>query len=273
MAYKTILYVMHDDAGNAQRLGVAKDLAARWDGGLVALHVTPIAVIPVGFAEGMAYLPPEVIEAQQTAAAGITEKMKQAYRDVCEPETVPARWHHEEGDVGTVATALARSADLTVIGAMPSTGIDALAPSPIEQLALGAGGPVLVLPKDPVKQPIGRRVVVAWNDSRESARALLDARGFLAEAESVTLAALGRAEELHVDEVLARLGRHGVAAERHVEDDAGDAGAALLRIAGDRGADLLVMGAYGRARLREMILGGATRDVLRKAHIPVLFSS
>lgn len=273
MAYKTILYVMYDDEGNERRLGVAKGLAGRWGGSLVALHVTAPPVIPVGFAEGVAYLPPEVIEAQEATAARITEKMKEAYRRVCEPETVPARWRHENGELGTMATMAARTADLAVVGAVPMSGIDALAPSPAEHLALGAGGPVLVLPSAGADGPIAQRVVLGWNDSRESARALHDALGFLTEAKSVTVAAFGSAKELHVDDVMARLERHGVSAEAHVEEEADDAGAALLRIAADRGADMLVMGAYGRARLRELVLGGATRDVLRNATLPVLFSS
>lgn len=273
MTYKTILYVMNDDAGNQQRVGVAKELAARCGGALVVLHITQPVIIPIAFAEGTAYLPPEVIDAQQAAAAKVTEKMKQVYRDVCEPETVPSRWRHEEGELGAMANLAARAADLTVLGAMPTTGMDALAPSLVEQLALGAGGPVLVLPRDGVAAPPGRRIVLAWNNSRESARALQDALGFLTAADSVTVAALGSAKDLYVDDVVARLGRHGVAAEAHVEAENGDAGPALLRIAADRGADMLVMGAYGRARLRELILGGATRDVLRATTISVLFSS
>jgi nucleotide-binding universal stress UspA family protein len=272
MTYKTILYAMQDDAGNEARLGIAKALARRWGGSVVALHTTAPAVIPVGFAEGVGYLPPEVIEAQQAAAARVTEKMKEAFRRVCEPVDVPARWRHEQGDLGGVGSKVARSADLTVVGAMPTSGIDALAMSPIEQLVLGTGGPVLVLPAGWSEPTIGRRVVLAWNDSRESARAMHDARGFLGEAEAVTVAALGEDVEAGLADVVAALKAHGIAAEPHSEADAGDAGGALLRIAGERQADLLVMGAYGRARLRELILGGATRDVLRNAALPVLFS-
>ncbi|HMR30017.1 MAG TPA: universal stress protein [Geminicoccaceae bacterium] len=273
MSYKTILYVMSDDAANQRRLGVAKELAGRCGGSLVVLHVTQPAIIPVGFAEGTAYIPPEIIDAQQAAAAKVTERMKQIYRDVCEPETVPSRWRHEDGEVGAMANLAARAADLTVLGTMPTSGMDALAPTLVEQLALGAGGPVLVLPRDGVQSPPGRNVVLAWNNSRESARALQDGLGFLTAADRVTVAGLGSARDLYVDDVVARLQRHGVSAEAHVEADASDAGAALLRIASDRGADLLVMGAYGRARLRELILGGATRDVLRNAPISVMFSS
>lgn len=272
MTYKTILYVMNDDADNQRRVGLAKELASRCGGSLVVLHVTQPVIIPIAFAEGAAYLPPEVIDAQQVAAAKVTERMKQIYREVCEPETVPSRWRHEEGELGAMANLAARAADLTVLGAMPTSGMDALAPTLVEQLALGAGGPVLVLPREGAAAVPGRRIVLAWNNSRESARALNDALGFLAAAENVTVAGLGSAKALYVDDVVARLRRHGVSAEAHVEAESGDAGTALLRIAADRGADMLVMGAYGRARLRELILGGATRDVLRTATISVLFS-
>lgn len=274
MGYKTILYVASDDAGNRERLRIARSLAARWQGRLIVLHITPPAIIPVGFAEGLAYIPPEVIESQQASAALITEKMKEDFRSVCEPfGDVPAEWRHGQGDPSTTAIRAALAADLTVIGAAPTTGIDALARSLVEELILGSGGPVLVLPADWSEARIGRHVVLAWNRSREAARSLHDSRGFMREAEKTAVISLGEAYADSVADVVASLQAHGIAAESDSRPDDGDAGNVLLGIAADRGADLLAMGAYGRARLRELILGGATRDALRQAKLPVLFSA
>ena len=95
----------------------------------------------------------------------------------------------------------------------------------------------------------------------------------MADRAMIQVVSLGEDYAASVADVVAGLQAHGVTAEADSRPDDADAGRALLRIAADRGADLLVMGAYGRARLRELILGGATRDVLREAKLPVLFSA
>jgi nucleotide-binding universal stress UspA family protein len=186
---------------------------------------------------------------------------------------VRARWRHEEGDPGSILIQAARTADLTVSAVEASTGIDALAPSIAEQLALGAGGPVLLLPEEPGEGNIGRRVVVGWNGSRESTRAARDALPFLRDAESVTVAAFGDEFAPSAKDAVSMLAAHGVRATTMIDRDQHDAGRRLLTLATGQGADLLVMGAYGRPRLREMILGGATRDILRTTKLPVLLSS
>lgn len=272
MSYKTILCCLADDPGNVARLGIAKAVAARFGGELVVLHVTPPPIVAVGLAEGAAYIGPELYEAERAASAKLTERMKAAFREVCEPATVPAHWRHESGDPGFVAAAIARAADLTVAALEAPSGLDALAPSVAEQLVLGAGGPVLLVPAGQAEPPAARRVVVGWNGAREAARATRDALPYLRGAHAVTVVALGEGPARSVRDAAAMLGRHGVTAETHEEPAEGDAGATLLRIAAERDADLLVLGAYGRARLREVVLGGATREILRSARIAALLS-
>src|SRR5262249_46036699 len=140
-------------------------------------------------------------------------------------------------------------------------------------LVLAAGGPVLLLPKEPVGEPLGQHALVAWNGSREAARAAHDALPLLVEAESTTLVALGESATTSLDAATAMLARQGVRVTARAEAGSDDVGHRLLRLAYDVGADLLVMGAYGRARLRELVLGGATRDVLSSATIPLPLSS
>ena len=141
-----------------------------------------------------------------------------------------------------------------------------------EELVAAAGVPVLVLPAD-TPEHLGRTVLVAWNGSREAARAAHDALPFLTRgAGLVVLCAVGEDAARHLDDAATMLARHGVPvrAERVPGSDAG-AGEILLARAAAHGADLLVMGAYGHARLRELVFGGATRDTLRQARLPVLF--
>jgi nucleotide-binding universal stress UspA family protein len=116
-------------------------------------------------------------------------------------------------------------------------------------------------------------VLVAWNGSREAARAAHDALPFLTRgAGLVVLCAVGERAAAGLDDAAAMLARHGVPvrAERVGGPDA-NAGEILLARAAAHGADLLVMGAYGHGRLRELVFGGANRDALRAAKLPVLF--
>ncbi|MFO1068492.1 MAG: universal stress protein [Geminicoccaceae bacterium] len=272
MGYKTILCHLADDDGVEGRLRLAKALAARFGGAIEALHVTPPTVVPVGLAEGTAYIAAGIQEALQAAAARTTERMKAVYRDVCEPVTVPSRWVHAEGDIADALIAAARTADLTLSALHAESGLDALPASVVEQVILGAGGPVLLVPFGWAGTEVGRRVIVGWKGSRESARAVHDALPFLTGAASVVVAGAGAEAPRGLDGIVALLGRHGATARAELVADPAGPADALLQLATAEGADLLVMGAYGRTRLRELVLGGATRDILRTATIPVLFS-
>jgi nucleotide-binding universal stress UspA family protein len=141
-----------------------------------------------------------------------------------------------------------------------------------ERLVTATGVPVLALPPGAARD-LGRVVLVAWKGSPEAARAVHDALPFLRTAERVVLCAVGERSAAGLDAAAAMLGRHQVRVqpERAGGTDAG-AGEVLLAQAAAHGADLLVMGAYGHARVRELVFGGATRRVLCDATLPVLFS-
>jgi nucleotide-binding universal stress UspA family protein len=275
MTYRTILLQLADDARNEPRMRMARDLARDLGGHLVAMHVTPPPFIPVGYGEGAAYIGPEIIEAQREASQVVTKRLREAFERVCEPASGGAEWRHEEGDPGALFAEAARSADLTLAAQTEAHGIDALARQLAEDIVLGAGGPVLVLPREGSLDPsLGKKVLVAWNGGREATRALKDSLGFLARAEAVTVVAAGEEASYRLDGAIAMLGRHGIRADalRLGDEAADDAGGALLRQAEQIGAGMLVMGAYGHSRLREVVMGGATRHVLQAARLPVLMS-
>jgi nucleotide-binding universal stress UspA family protein len=132
-----------------------------------------------------------------------------------------------------------------------------------------------VIPYIGIASPIGKRVLIAWDGSRESARALHDSLPLIENAETVEIVTLDADSETSDRAGNARmhLVRHGIDAEL-LALPAGDLEVeqALLARCSDRAIDLMVMGAYGHSRLREMIMGGATRDVLKQMTIPVLMS-
>jgi nucleotide-binding universal stress UspA family protein len=148
-----------------------------------------------------------------------------------------------------------------------------------EQVALASGRPVLIVPYAGHFDNVGRRVLIAWNATREAARAVSDAMPLLTSAELVTVLTIDPREgphghgELPGADIALHLARHGVKAQIERTVSAGmPVGEVLLSRVADLGADLIVMGAYGHSRAREVLLGGATRSVLRSMTVPVLMS-
>ena len=136
-----------------------------------------------------------------------------------------------------------------------------------------AGVPVLVLPPS-YEGDGGRAALVGWDGSREATRAVHAALPFLQAAERVVLCAIGTQAAASLEDAARMLRRHEVKVEpEHVAGSDKDAGDKLLAQAAAHGAELLVMGAYGHTRLRELVFGGATRQMLRTATLPVLFGS
>ncbi|MFM7611939.1 MAG: universal stress protein, partial [Alphaproteobacteria bacterium] len=149
----------------------------------------------------------------------------------------------------------------------------------LERVLFDSGRPVLAIPFAGNFKSIGKRVLVGWNASREATRALHDALPLIAKAENTTVflanpkRGLGAHGEEPGADIARHLARHGLKVEvtKAVAEDVADS-ALLLNHASDMGADLLVMGAYGHSRLREFILGGVTRSLLREMTVPVLLS-
>lgn len=146
-----------------------------------------------------------------------------------------------------------------------------------EHLVFESGRPVVIVPAD-YRGPVGfDRILVAWDNSRVAARALGDALPLLRRAGAVDVVSVGGEKDiagsLPSGAVIEALARHGIAARFERIDPAGAGiGEALGRHATQRGADLMVMGAFGHSRLRQFVLGGATRSVLDEPRLPVLLS-
>ena len=270
MAYRTILVELQRNGSMEARVRTARALAQRSEAVLIGMHVMPTPVIPASFGEASAYLGPEVMEMQRQASREVKEQVHDTFERICGTGR-NAVWREAEGEAGRLLAAAAHCADLVVAAKRELSAIDA--PAVIEELTLAAGVPVLMLPPDSA-EAFGRTVVVGWNGSREATRAVHEALPLLREAERVLLLAIGDTAADGVAAGVAMLQRHGVAIElQRIEELDGDAGEVLLGQAAAHGADLLVMGAYGHSRLRELVFGGATRHVLREANLPVLFGS
>jgi nucleotide-binding universal stress UspA family protein len=146
-----------------------------------------------------------------------------------------------------------------------------------EHLVFESGRPLVIVPagyRGPVRF---ERISVAWDNSRVAARALGDALPLLRRAQKVDVVSVGGERpveaSLNTSEVIDALARRGISARfEHIDPAGARVGEALGQHALHRGSDLLVMGAFGHSRLRQFVLGGATRSVLDDPRLPVLLS-
>jgi nucleotide-binding universal stress UspA family protein len=199
------------------------------------------------------------------------------FATMLQQEALQGDWPMAIGLAASWVTRRAQAADLVILGQhVPdhSTGLDAP-----EDVILACSRPVLVVPYAGRRlDRIGENVVVAWNGSREAGRAVQDALPLLAMSGAVTVLLVDPEEDADIEaaeDLVAHLARHGLRAKtqviRHQLATSLVADTLLAQIA-RLDADLLIMGAYGHSRLREMILGGVTRDILRNMNVPVLMS-
>jgi nucleotide-binding universal stress UspA family protein len=172
----------------------------------------------------------------------------------------------------------ARHVELTVMARPPEKG-DGFRNEALEAVLMGSGRPLLLLP--PAWKPTATlgTVFIAWNAGRESARAVADARPWLAAASKIVVGTVdartsyrGHGEAPGVD-IATHLARLGLAVELRNLDSLGEsAGEAICDAAQAAGADLIVSGGFGHARLQQALFGGVTRTLIERAPAPLLLS-
>jgi nucleotide-binding universal stress UspA family protein len=278
MEYKTI--VVHQDNGprSAVRLELAIRCAQTFNAHLVGLfalsepHYPSYALAEAGAA---------VEEAARRIRSQSAKKAEEAFRAATNRAgRSEVEWRASGDDALEATRVSARYADLVVVGQYDenATTDAGVSPNFAEELVLTVGRPVLTVPYAGKFSSMGKRVLVAWNASRESARAVHDALPFLQKAELVQVVAFNPSKgDEHGDvpgaDIGLMLARHGVqvqAAQQHAEGL--DIGSQILSRAADVDADMIVMGAYGHSRMRELVLGGATRTIFEAMTVPVLLS-
>jgi len=279
-SYRTI--VVHLDGGKRrpQVLNVALALAEAFNAHLVGLFApAPVRVPSPVATEGASVLREIEEDRRRTALAGEVQREFAAAARRLGAER--SEWRDLPGDPLYAVQLSARYADLIVMGQPDRYSADAdepLASFPGD-VVLSAGRPVLFVPYAGSFPKLATRVLIAWNASREAARAVHDALPLLERAQRVDVVAFdperGRADhgELPGADIALYLARHGVKANAAQQRGTGiEVGAQILSRAADMEADLIVMGGYGHSRLRERVLGGATRTILESMTVPVLMS-
>lgn len=278
MAFKNLLVHLDPSKSSVKRADAAIALAAEHGAHLTALAAAAAPSVPT-YVE--AQIPAALFERarstlnQELAAAGEAFTTRAKAAGIAHE----VRMELAQEPLAELISRHARYVDLAILGQSdpddPATG----APELSEDVILGCGRPVLMVPYIGAMQAPGRRIVVAWDAGREAARAVNDAMPLLAAADQVLVLIVnprrgphGHGEEPGSD-IATHLARHGVKVEVKVvtQRDLTVADVILSRIA-DETVDLVVMGAYGHARLREMVLGGVTREMFRSMTVPLFMS-
>jgi nucleotide-binding universal stress UspA family protein len=211
------------------------------------------------------------------AAAGLEEVVAgpgERFNQLLRQEQLQGEWQTIIGLPVAYLTRHACAYDLVIVGqrdGQEPTGLDAP-----EEVVLGCGRPVLIVPNGFGPRRIGGHVLIAWNGSREAMRAVQDALPLMALCDGATVLLVNPEEDADVDlqsELIDHLARHGLKAFPETTRAAtGVIADAVLDRAAQLNADVIVMGAFGHSRLRETILGGMTRDMLFHAGRPLLMS-
>lgn len=275
MPYKTILVHVDNGKRSAVRLDIACRLAKLSDAHLIGLHALTVVRLPsYAMVEGGVQVR-EFHERMLSESAVAAEALFKAAVKANGVEKV--EWRKSRRDAVESVPIHGRYADVLVIGQPNETDASGVEPDFAERLLLAAGRPALVIPYAGDFPTVGTRVLVAWNASREATRALTDAIPILREAKQVDVIAFNPKDAPHGEVPGADIGlylaRHGIkvsVSQQSAEDV--DVGNQLLSRAADLDADLIVMGAYGQPRMKELILGGATRTILKSMTVPVLMS-
>jgi nucleotide-binding universal stress UspA family protein len=272
---KDVMVPLDGSPADELRLAAVRNIADIFDSQVIGLFLNPLPLVIPADAESVAAI----------QSAGLIEKAREA-GDILEKKLAAklARLNHPteirridvlEDEIGRTASREARTAD-TFVAIRPNGSVDP--EKMVEGVLFGAGRHIFLVPEDSAGQDrVFDRVLLAWNGSREAARAMTEAMPYLLKAKDVWVVVVGEGREpveyeaVMGSEAVTHLNHHGIGAVLHpivAEDD--DVGAALMAEAERQRADLLVMGGYGHSRLREWLLGGVTNDLLHEAPVPLL---
>lgn len=273
MPFKTILAIIQS-AEDAERVSdCAGALAARHESYLIGLHAE---ALPIPYTSTIGFPDAEFIQASTEVNQERSKKIEAIFRQHTAKAGITAEWRSLEsfsGDSAHSGIASARSCDLVVAA---QAGSDGASPD-VDALLYDAGRPVLVTPHDAPCLASFRRVIVAWNGSREASRATFDALPFILEAESTEILIIDPPESPNAVEagadIAVALERHGASVTVHTEASGGLATDDVIRNrVAATGADLLVLGAYSHSWLRELLFGGVTRTVLQSMPVTAFLS-
>ena len=279
MSLKNILLHVDDKPACTKRVDAAIVLAQAYEAHLAA--VMPVAEPHVPPALGV-HIPADVLSRQRKENEANARAVLATVRERGDHAGITIEVRHEWVMLDDFAAAFAREArhfDLAIVGQVDPDEGDVDGELIAEAAFMQSGRPALLIPYIGARTLPPKRALVAWDGSREAARAVNDALPLLTSAENVTVLVVdpgslkGKVGAQPGADLATHLARHGLTAEVMTAASGGlGAGDVIIGQATDMGADLVVMGGYGHSRLRELVLGGATQSILDHMPVPALLS-
>ena len=276
MTYATVMVSLALDQPNEARLEAACQIAERFGAGIVGIAASQFSP-PLYFTSGEQAQ--NLIDEGQAALNKRMAELEAQFQAAAKNRAKSVEWRSAIDFPARYLLQQARCADIIVSGGKSDAFSDPFVLASPKDLVMQAGRPLLIVP-DTVNWLDLRSMLVAWKDTTEARRAIVDSLPLLRKAQDVTVAEIVEAGDSRpaalsrVRDVVAWLSRHGVAARELVPEKNGgrDAAAELDRIAADVGAGVIVAGAYGHSRFRELILGGMTQHLITQTARCVLLS-
>ena len=276
MRFKTIVAILQNEQDAERVLDCAIPLATRFQSHLIGIHAE---ALPVPYTSATGFPDTEFLQVSADMSRERAEKLQVLFLRHVEDSGLSFEWRSLEsfsGDSALTGISNVRAADL-IIAAQRETGGDSTAD--VDTLVYDAGRPVLVVPHAGPLVTTYKHVLLAWNGSKEAARAAFDALPFIIEAEKTDILVIDPPETLDDSpeaagaEIASALSRHGATVSVSVQQSNGNSIDDIIqtRIA-ETGADLLVLGAYSHSWLRQLLFGGVTRTVLRTAPVAAFLS-
>ena len=276
MSLKDIIVHVDDTPSSKARINISAQLASEHDAHLVGLYV-----IPAGYLQSMYphELPEAVLDVERKRQQENAEAAEQLFLETTKLNAGTSEWRCEKGSALEAIQQHARYSDLVVVGQSDPERKKSNFEELPENLILSASAPVLVIPNETKFNSIGHRALVAWDGSVQATRAIQQALPLLEKSERVTVFAVNPKQtknghgEIPCADMCLHLARHGIKADAQaITANDVDVSELLETRAMREEADLLVMGAYGHSRFRELMLGGVTAHMLNHATRPVLMA-
>ena len=276
MRFKTMVAILQNEQDGERVLDCAIPLAERFESHLIGIHAE---ALPVPYTSATGFPDTEFLQVSAEMNKERADRLQAVFLRRIEDSGLSFEWRSLEsfsGDSALTGMTSARAADL-IIAAQRDTGGDPGAD--VDTLVYDAGRPVLGVPHAGPRLTTFRRVLLAWNGSKEAARAAFDALPFICEADKTDIIVIDPTETLDDApeaagaEIAAALSRHGANVSVSVQKSGGASVDDIIqaRIV-ESGTDLLVLGAYSHSWLRQLLFGGVTRTVLRTANVATFLS-
>lgn len=276
MRFKTIVAILQNEQDAERVLDCAIPLATRFQSHLIGIHAE---ALPVPFTSATGFPDTEFLQVSADMSRERADRLQAVFLKHIEDSGLSFEWRSLEsfsGDSALTGISSVRTADL-IIAAQRESGGDPSAD--VDTLVYDAGRPVLVVPHSGPLVTTFKHVLLAWNGSKEAARAAFDALPFIIEAEKTDIVVIDPPDTLDESpeaagaEIAAALSRHGATVSVSVLNSGGISVDDVIqtRVA-ETGADLLVLGAYSHSWLRQLLFGGVTRTVLRTVPVAAFLS-